>query len=102
MDWLEDNGLCLHLKSLRMPGSSIRPRGEAFMRTLLQFSAGSLEELDLGHILGHVAYDTLGLLEGLPEHNAVQSLDVSGQSAGPCASVHGSMTADCSEEFHVF
>ena len=74
LDWLEDNGLLLHLESLRMPGASLSQQGEDFVRTLLQCSGTRLTSLDLRQVTASSA----DFLEGLPQHNALHTLNASG------------------------
>ena len=75
LDWLQDNGPCLRLESLQLPGATVEQRGEAFLRSVLQCSAASLSRLDLGH----VAASSLDFLEGLSQHNTLHTLNISGQ-----------------------
>lgn len=74
LDWLEVNGLVLHLESLRMPGASLSQQGEDFVRALLQCSGTHLTSLDLRQITASSA----DYLEGLPQHNALHTLNASG------------------------
>ena len=74
LDWLEDNALLLHLRNLRMPGASLSQQGEGFVRTLLQFSAAQLTSLDLRQVTASSG----GFLEGLPQRNALHTLNLSG------------------------
>ena len=75
LDWLQDNGPCLRLESLQLPGATVEPRGEAFLRSVLQSSAASLTRLNLGHM----AVSSLEFLEGLPQQNTLRTLNISGQ-----------------------
>lgn len=80
LDWLEDNCLLLHLESLSMPGASLSQQGEGFVRTLLQLSASQLTSLDLRQVTASSA----AFLEGLPQHNALRTLNISGGFWGLC------------------
>ena len=75
LDWLEDNGLLMHLESLHMPGATLSQQGELFMRTLLQLSASHLTSLDLRQITA----SSVDFLEGLSPHTALQTLNLSGE-----------------------
>ena len=54
----------------------MEPRGEAYLRSVLQCSASSLTRLDLGH----VAASSLEFLEGLTQQNILHTLNISGQT----------------------
>ncbi len=82
LDWLEDNGLLIHLESLHMPGASLSQQGEAFVRTLLQCSASHLTSLDVRQVTASSA----DFLEGLPQHNALHTLNISGDFWHLCLS----------------
>ena len=75
LDWLQDNGPCLRLQSLQLPGATVEPRGEAFLLAVLQCSAASLTRLDFGHM----AASSLDFLEGLSQQNTLHTLNTSGQ-----------------------
>ena len=84
LDWLQDNGPCLRVESLQLPGATVESRGEAYLRSVLQCSAASLTRLDLGH----VAASSLEFLEGLTQQNILHTLNISGQTDCQLAHLH--------------
>ena len=94
LDWLQDNGPCLCLESLQLPGATVEPRGEAYLRSVLQCSASSLTRLDLGH----VAASSLEFLEGLSQENTLHTLNISGQTDCQLPLCMPAMTAFCLDQ----
>ena len=94
LDWLQDNGPCLRLESLQLPGATGEPRGEAYLRSVLQCSAASLTRLDLGHM----AASSLEFLEGLSQQNTLHALDISGQTDCQLPLCMPAMTAFCPDQ----
>ena len=78
LDWLQDNGPCLCLESLQLPGATVEPRGEAY--------------------LGHVAASSLEFLEGLSQENTLHTLNISGETDCQLPLCMPAMTACCRDQ----